>query len=124
MLNESISIARKRYPSGRFAHGTADMLGALNFDCVLASGIFAVNIENARETYFAIIKDLYLRANLAFGFNMLRADRPLNNAPEIISFNQDDVLKYCKNISNNVRLVQGYLPIDFSVFLFHHDYTI
>lgn len=52
-----------------------------------------------------------------FAFNMLTKSFELKNAPEIIQFDPKRIRERCLELSNDVELVEGYLPIDFSIII-------
>lgn len=120
ILENSINIAKNTYPDWNF-YLIQDIqeIKENTFDYIVASGIFAVNIENAKEKYLSMIRELFLKSKKWFVFNMLDKNFILKDAPEIIQFSPNEILDFCKTITKNVKLIQGYLPIDFTIYMKH-----
>lgn len=120
ILEDSINIAKKLYQSWDF-HKIKNIQEIENvfFDYIIASGIFAVNIENAKEKYFYMIQELFLKSKKWFVFNMLDKNYTLQGAPEIIQFDPQEVFDFCKKFTENITLIQWYLPIDFTIYMKH-----
>lgn len=120
LLIESIKTAKKQFPdSNMFSVNEIHNIPKKSFDYVIASWIFAVNIENAKKKYFSLIDEMFKRSKKWFAFNMLTKDFLLKDAPEIIQFDPIEVLKYCKIFTSKVELRKWYLDIDFTIFMYH-----
>lgn len=48
---------------------------------------------------------------------MLTKSFELKNAPEIIQFDPKRIRERCLELSDDVELIEGYLPIDFSIIM-------
>ena len=111
-----INRARERFPGARFVLGDAYSIDE-SYDYILASGVFSLSITQGKEHYFAMIKNLFNHAKYGLAFNMLNEDgHPTNET--YISYNIDEVTRYCKTISNRVVVVSNYLPQDFTVYMY------
>lgn len=119
ILKESINIAHSRFQDADFSYGETSDIWEWKYDYIVASGIFAVNIENAKKIYFNMIKEVFKKSKKGFIFNMLRDDFLLPNAPEIIQMNPIEVTEYCGNFCSKIIIEKNYLPIDFTIWLYH-----
>lgn len=120
ILENSINTAKELHPNWDF-NIIEDIkeIKKDTFDYIIASGIFAVNIENAKEKYFSMIEELFFKSKKWFVFNMLDKNYTLKDDPEIIQFEPNEVLNFCQKISKNVTIIQWYLPIDFTIYMKH-----
>lgn len=120
ILENSINTAKELHPNWDF-NIIEDIkeIKKDTFDYIIASGIFAVNIENAKEKYFSMIEELFFKSKKWFVFNMLDKNYTLKDAPEIIQFEPNEVLNFCQKILKNVTIIQWYLPIDFTIYMKH-----
>ncbi|MFA5997446.1 MAG: class I SAM-dependent methyltransferase [Candidatus Paceibacterota bacterium] len=111
-----IDRARERFPDGRFLCGDAETLNT-EYDYVLASGVLSFVIPNDKEHYFAMIKKMFDHAKEGLAFNMLNETaHPSDDT--YLSYNIDEVAKYCKTLSPRVVVVSDYLPWDFTVYMY------
>lgn len=117
VVPELIAGARKKYPTASFE--TADMLSydGPGADYVFASGVFSFTVQNSREVYFSAIKKYYGLARGGFGFNMLKKLYHVDDDLYVTYYPQD-VVNYCQSMCKDVKLVEGYLPHDFTVFMY------
>lgn len=112
-----VELARERFPNARFMLG--DMTSPEEeFDYVLASGAFTIAADGIdKNYYFKLIKNMFARAKYGFAFNML------NNATHktdetYLSYDIDEVMSYCKTLTENVTIITDYLPQDFTVYMY------
>ncbi len=87
------------------------------YDYVLASGSLNINIADAKNYYFKMIKKMFECAKYGLAFNMLNAAQHITN-DTFIAYDIDEVSKYCKTLTGKVTVVTGYLPHDFTVYMY------
>lgn len=111
-----IERARERFPEAEFEVRDAINLKK-DFDYIFASGTLNLTIENSKEYYFDVIEKMFAHSKHGLAFNMLDfSSHPTDET--YVSFSVDEVVAYCKTISNNVVVTRGYLPQDFTVYMY------
>ncbi len=84
-------------------------------DYVLASGSLSYRHSDGQFLY-QMIEKLFAASRIGLAFNLLSelaADDGFHN-----SYNPQAIVAYCKTLTPNVKLVQGYLPNDFTVYMY------
>ncbi len=112
-----IERARERFPEARFI--LAEMGSATEqYDYILASGAFTILADGIdKDYYFSLIRDMFSHAKIGFAFNMLNA--ATNPADETyLSYDIDEVVRFCKTLTDKVVVIDGYLPQDFTVYMY------
>ncbi len=121
-LSESfINYAKKRYTNKRKIHlilNDYTNIPLPRADYILSSGIFSFQISST-DFYMQQIKRLYQSATCGFGFNMLTpADTKIDN--DILQrYNPHEIFRFCNAIAPLSTIICGYLPNDFTVFMYH-----
>lgn len=111
-----IERAQERFPDTRFVLGDMSSLDE-DYDYILVSGAFNFTVADSKEYYFAMIKHLFAYARSGLSFNMLDATaHPTNET--YIAYDIDEVTRYCKTLTDNVKVISGYLPQDFTVYMY------
>ena len=85
-------------------------------DYVIACGAMGYRCEDPRF-FLELISRLFASATKALAFNMLDAAR----FPEhqlLVGHDREKVISHCKTLSPFVKLVNGYLDDDFTVFMY------
>lgn len=109
--------AKEKFPEAEFQLKEIHEFQKDSFDYVLASGIFAFRIPDYQKKYFETIKNMFSVAKKGVGFNML--DSKVHPSDEIfVTFEPQEIKKFCEGFCKHVKLVQGYLPQDFTIFLY------
>ncbi len=111
-----IERARERFPDAHFILGDASIL-IEDYDYILVSGAFNLVTTDSKEYYFTMIKNLFARAKYGLAFNMLDSEEHPTNET-YISYNIEEVEKFCKTITDKVKIISGYLPQDFTVYMY------
>ena len=118
ILPEMIAHARRRYPEAQFeVRDALQRLGPERFDYILCSGAFNVNfgrnLAAAQEVLSALLR--CCRRGVAINFLSTRA-----RERDAILFNYDPetLFTYCQTLTPHVRLLEGYLPNDFTLYLY------
>lgn len=111
-----INRARERFPDARFE--LRDVLSLdEDYDYILVSGAFNLTTVNSKEYYFTTIKNLFARSKCGLAFNMLNSDTHQTDET-YVSYNIDEVTRYCKTLADKVVIISGYLPQDFTVYMY------
>ena len=84
-------------------------------DYVLASGALAYRCSDP-EFHLRMIERMWTVARRALGFNMLRKE-VFPEHPLLVGHDLDQVVAFCKGLSGDVEVVEGYLDDDFTVFV-------
>lgn len=112
-----IDRARERFPDANFLLQDISSIDE-QYDYVLASGALTIASEEAdKKYYFDVIKIMFAHAKYGVAFNMLnKATYPTDET--YISYDIDEVTKYCKTIADNVVIISDYLPQDFTIYMY------
>jgi SAM-dependent methyltransferase len=116
-IPELLAEARNRYgnyPNARFIAGNFMVMEIPEVDYVLASG--CLNYRSADPDFiFKSIATLYEAAVVGFGFNLLS-----NIIPDglLVAYDQRQIVNYCRDLCNNVKLVTGYADDDFTIYMY------
>lgn len=116
IVPEFVEGAKAKYPHGNF------FLQELNevekfFDYIFVSGVYNLNLPNYESINFSNIRHLYGKARRAFGFNLLDERYHVRDR-QYATYHPEKVLAFCKTFANRAALVAGYLPHDFTIFLY------
>jgi SAM-dependent methyltransferase len=118
LLDAMTAQAQKRYPHGRFH--TLDIfadpcpLPAESFDVVFASGTFNLHLDNHHAFLTRAIERMLLLARDVVAFNLLHVRSPVH-CGYCAYFRPDDVLAMIAGMGCTVRIVDDYLPNDFTI---------
>lgn len=84
-------------------------------DYVLASGALSYRNSYPRFLYDMIAK-LFKSCNIGLAFNLL--SHLDSNDGLLLFYDMEDVLAYCDTLSQKTELIKGYLPNDFTVWMY------
>lgn len=86
------------------------------YDYVIASGLF--NLKANQKLTKPMIKRCFSLCRKGFAFN-LPSDTTAKKFrnPVVVYYGAYAMLKYCKALCKHTRLIQGYLPHDFTVYM-------
>lgn len=111
-----IERAQERFPEAQFILGDVSTIDG-EYDYIFASGVLNLTVENGKEYYFRMIEKMFFHAKYGLAFNMLNEDaHPTNET--YIAYNVDEVRNYCETLSDKVEVISGYLPQDFTVYMY------
>lgn len=105
--NDMVSVAKKRFPTLEFYTKNILVDDLDEVDYYICSG--AMNIM-PKEDVFIFIKRCFTYSKKGFIFNILKS----------MSFNNieiEEVLDYCKELTENIRTKDNYLDNDFTIFM-------
>lgn len=117
ITEEFIKRASASHPDVEFIQGDIGQIAERNFDYIFASGVFSYNVDDAKEKYFDLIQKLFAIAEIGFAFNMLDADFQKTKGV-YLSYSKEEVASQVGKLSTNYKIIDGYLPNDFTVFLY------
>ncbi len=118
IIPESVQQAKIKYPQARYeTQEIFDLDPAQKFDYVFASGSLTFSIEQGKKYYYQMIREMYERANIAVGFNML--DHIAYDSDRFYrTYERSEVMEFCKTFARDFTIIVGYLEGDFTIFLF------
>lgn len=117
-IPEFVAEARERYAgdaNAAFVDGHFNALALPRADHVVASGVFAYRSANPRYLEQTIAR-LYSAALRSFVFNVLDA-RHFPRHPLLLGRDVDAVLAFCRQLSGDVTLIDGYAEDDATVLM-------
>ncbi|MCC2630574.1 MAG: hypothetical protein K0S38_383 [Candidatus Paceibacter sp.] len=115
IIPDFIIQARDRFPAVRFE--TKDIFETNEtYDYVLASGVLTFKVTDNKNFYFSMIKKMYSLAEKGVAFNMLNYETHIDDET-YAAYDPNEVADFCRTFCNNVQIVIGYLPQDFTIYL-------
>lgn len=118
ILPEMVAYARERYPEARFEVGDAlQGLGPERFDYVLSSGAFNVNFGSNQAAVQNILPELLACSTRGVAINFL-STRARERDAILYNYDPEAMLSFCRTLTPRVRLVEGYLTNDFTLYLY------
>lgn len=117
-MAEFVFEARRRHghrPECFFCISDATTEELPNVDFVFASGLLSYRCERADFVRFMIGK-LFSVAREGLAFNMLDAGK-FSGHQLLVGHDRESVLRWCRELTSNVRVVDGYLDDDFTVIM-------
>jgi len=110
------AAAKRKYPKAQFECKELSEVQE-PFDYVFASGALTFTVQQSKTYYFKAIKKMYALAKYGVAFNML--DRNVYEANKFyVTYDPIKVLKFCQTFAKEVKIIEGYLEGDFTVFLY------
>lgn len=88
-------------------------------DYVFASGALSYRCADP-YFYREMIARMYAASNRALAFNMLDA-ATFPDHPLLVGHNSEKIESFCNELSSRVKVVRGYLPDDFTVFMYREE---
>lgn len=117
ILEKMVAAARLQHPSARFIHADVfadDSVGADSFDVVFCSGTFNLNLGNNREFLPVAVRRLVELARNCAVFNLLHV-RAQSADRRYFCWAPDDVADLLRTLPCTWRIIDDYLPNDFTV---------
>ena len=117
ILEDMVAEASRRHPAAEFVLGDifrADLFGDRRFDVVFCSGAFNLNLGNNREFLPAAVRRMAERAREYVVFNLLHARCPASD-PRYAHYDPREVVEDIAGEQLDIRVVEDYLPNDFTV---------
>jgi len=117
VLERMVAACRERFDAGRFVRGDVfaeDPFAGEGFDVVFTSGIFNLDLGNNLEFLPGALRRLLGLAREHLVVNFLHARAP-QKAPGYFFYDPRDVLAILRDEPCEIRLLDDYLPNDFTV---------
>ncbi len=116
-----VESAEKRFPEAGFM--VRDILESQpepeSFDYVVASGTFNIRVKEHDAFLKDMISAMYRACKKGIGFNLLeRRPNEWFNDGLYYSANPEEVISFCHTLSSLSEVKIGYLPDDFTIFLY------
>ncbi len=118
ILPEMVAHARKRYPEAQFeVRDVLQGLGPERFDYVLCSGAFNVNFGRNLLAVQEVLNELLRGCTRGVAINFL-STRARERDAILFNYDPETLFIYCQTLTPYVRLLEGYLPNDFTLYLY------
>jgi trans-aconitate methyltransferase len=120
IVPEMTGEAIRKYPKAQFENiDILDYKGGKK-DYVFASGAFSFKIKNHKKIYFQAIQKMYNISIRGVAFNMLDKSKHIDD----LTYAAYDILEvetFCKTFCKEVKIIRGYLPNDFTVYIYKNQ---
>ncbi len=118
LLPEMVERARHRFPEARFVvqdvlHG----LGKERFDYIVSSGAFNIDFGQNLEAVQLLLREMVQQCTQGVAINFLSTTDP-DHDPIFYHYDPQEMLTYCQTLCTRVQLREGYLPNDFTLYLY------
>ncbi|MCK5640241.1 MAG: class I SAM-dependent methyltransferase [Gammaproteobacteria bacterium] len=115
-----IEVGREKYPQAKFSVG--DLFdfdpAPQSYDYVLLSGALAEQISDNGAYARRVIERIYAICRKGVAFNLLDARNDwVASRPDLQSFHPDEIMKFCKELTEQRQTRDDYLDNDFTVYL-------
>ena len=118
ILPEMVAHARRRYPEAQFeVRDALQGLGSQRFDYVLCSGAFNVNFGRNLAAVQDVLHELLRCCTRGVAINFL-STRARDRDAILFNYDPETLFAYGQALTPHVRLVEGYLPNDFTLYLY------
>jgi trans-aconitate methyltransferase len=119
LLPDMVERARQRYPQGRFeVRDVLQGLGTERFDYILSSGAFNVNFGDNIRAVQQVLRQMVAQCERAVAINFLKWSAGASHDPIFQYYEPQDMLAFCQTLCPCVQLREGYLPNDFTLYLY------
>lgn len=103
-------------PKIKFINGDFSKIKFSKYDVIIASGFLSYSVFDVKY-YFNMISKMFYLADEMVGFNFLDQEK-FGKHPLIKSHNKFEIVNYCKSLTENVKVIEGYLPDDVTIVLY------
>ena len=118
ILPEMVAHARRRYPEAQFeVRDVLQGLGSERFEYVLCSGAFNVNFGRNVAAVQKILAELLRCCTRGVAINFL-STRASERDAILFNYDPEALFTYCQTLTPHIRLLEGYLPNDFTLYLY------
>lgn len=117
-IPDFIEKAKSKYEDHErtyFVQGDYTHMQFQGVDYILASGALSYQSEN-EVYYFRALEHMINIADQGVAFNMLD-DRFFPAHPLLKAHNREEVTRFCRQHCQNVEVIDGYMPDDFTIFI-------
>ena len=117
ILPKMVDRAREIYPEGRFFAGDIfkeSPFSKKQFDIIFCSGIFNLNMGDNESFLKEALPVFFAHTKEKVFFNLLDPGH-FAHTEKYYFFNQKEVLHWIREYTDNVKVVTGYIPNDFTI---------
>ncbi|MCZ6874520.1 MAG: class I SAM-dependent methyltransferase [bacterium] len=119
LLPDMVKRARKRFPQVHFeVYDILQGLGEERFDYILSSGAFNVNFGDNLSAVQQVIREMITHSTYGVAINFLKRYPGASNDPIFQYYEPQEMLTFCQMVCQHARLRKGYLPNDFTLYLY------
>jgi len=119
LLPEMVERAQRRYPAARFVvRDVLQGLGEEHFDYIVSSGAFNIHFGDNLRAVRQVIRDMVRCCTRGVAINFLKRTVDASRDPIFQYYHPQDMLAWCKTICAHAELREGYLPNDFTLYLY------
>lgn len=113
-----IEVAKKRYEGHQFKFGDPFNRKLGTFDIVFCSGVMNGNVDNWLAKRKRMILNLYSQTREVLAFNMAGSLKPMAPDNLIAYADAQEILDFCKKLTQRVIFRDQYLHNDFTIVMF------
>jgi SAM-dependent methyltransferase len=118
LLPEMLERARLRYPSVRFVQrDVLQGLGNEQFDYILSSGAFNIDFGQNQSAIQRVLQMMVQQCTRGVAINFLSTSDTQTD-PIFYHYDPQAMLAYAQTVCAEARLQEGYLPNDFTLYLY------
>lgn len=117
---ELLRVAETNYPEAQFYCGELGdfPFADASFDWVMLSGMLNEPVDDDGAYARQVIKEMYRICRKGIAFNLLDVTRGVTlRSLGLQLFDPAVIEQHCQTLSRHVRLLRGYLPGDFTVYM-------
>jgi SAM-dependent methyltransferase len=119
LLPDMIKRARQRFPEVHFeVRDVLQGLGEERFDYILSSGAFNVNFGDNIRAVQQVLRDMAQHCTKGVAINFLKRTVDASDDPIFQYYHPQEMLAFCQTLCPRVRLHEGYLYNDFTLYLY------
>jgi ubiquinone/menaquinone biosynthesis C-methylase UbiE len=117
IVTEMINSARCRFPESDFRVLDVSQGIDQKFDYVFSSGLLSIKVENYKQVYFGMIRNMFEACKKGVAFNFLNLGESITD-DTYISYDPLEINKYCYKLTKNISNRHDYLDYDWTVYLY------
>ena len=118
LVPEMVAHARQRYPEAQFTvRDVLQGLGDEQFDYILSSGAFNVDFGNNMAAVQRVLRDMFQHCIHGVAINFLSTSAAYHDTV-LYHYEPQELYAFCRTFCPHVRLREGYLPNDFTLYLY------
>lgn len=119
LLPDMVKRARKRFPQVHFeVFDILQGLGEERFDYILSSGAFNINFGDNLSAVQQVIREMIAHSTYGVAINFLKRYPGASSDPIFQYYDPQEMLTFCQTVCQHARLREGYLPNDFTLYLY------
>lgn len=119
LLPDMVERARQRFPEAHFeVRDVLQGLGEERFDYVVSSGAFNIHFGDNLHAVQQVLRHMVQCCTRGVAINFLKRTPEASNDPIFHYYDPQEMLAWCQTWCPQVRLHEGYLPNDFTLYLY------